>query len=804
MPHVADSYTFAQYFNRAAAAMGDKAPFDADYLERIKGYQDGTFPATTIASPSNPNSWDWVGNSNNDWYDVLFGGTAFSQEHSLSANGGTEKIQYYFSGNFMNQSGLVSFRPDKLKRYTITGKINAELFSWLHMNYSTKYMRKDYDKTSYLGNQIYQEMSKRWPTEPLYNPNGQVQNDQVAGLLNSGSDVTQTDWLYQQFQLVIEPIKGWKIFGEINYKTIDQFWHQDVFKMPKYAVDGSITYKGGYDVTSASEAAERTNFFNPNVYSEYFHSFNDTHHLKAMVGFQAEKNDWRKIGAKKNDLITESIPNISAATGKEIITNSNLEHWATAGFFGRVNYDYKERYLVEFNLRYDGTSRFAADKRWNWFPSVSAGWNLAREKFMEPLEKVINTLKIRGSWGELGNQNTESLYPYIQMMKFAAADKDSHWLIDNKRPNTSNAPDLISALLGWETMRSWNIGFDLGMFQNRLTLGFDYFNRKTLNMVGPAPTLPVILGTAVPKTNNADLVSRGFEVDVAWRDRIGSFQYGAHLLLSDDRQKILSYPNETGDLNTWRAGQYIGEIWGYETIGIAKTDQEMEAHLASLPNGGQNDLGNKWAAGDIMYRDLDENGLIHGGATISDPGDLKVIGNNAPRFKFGLDLDASWKGFDIRLFFQGVAKRDYWLDGNMFFGASGGQWGATCFTEHMDFFRKEGDEWGANLDSYFARPSFEAGKNQQKQTRYLQNAAYCRLKNFQIGYSVPANILQKIGVSSLRVFFSADNLFTITGLPSSFDPETLGTGYGADWGPVSTAKTYPLSRTYSTGFSVNF
>ncbi|WP_233587563.1 TonB-dependent receptor [Parabacteroides sp. AF18-52] len=805
MPHVADSYTFAQYFNRAAVAAGDTPAFDDDTMKRIEGYQNGTFTDTTIPSLSDPNTWDWVGNSNNDWYDLLFGNTAFSQEHSLSMNGGSEKFQYYLSGNFMDENGLMSYRPDNMKRYTMTAKINAELFPWLHVNYNTKFMRKDYDKTSYLGNQLYHELTKRWPTEPVLDPNGYILNDQISGLVNSGSDNTQTDWLYQQFQVVLEPIKGWKIFGEINYKTIDQFWHKHTYKLPKWQVDGSVFYKGGFDVTSAEESAERTNFFNPNVYTEYMKSFGGGHTMKVMVGFQAEQNKYRKLGAKKNDLITDNVPNISQATGQEKITDSKLEHWATAGFFGRVNYDYKERYLLEVNLRYDGTSRFAEDKRWNLFPSFSVGWNAAREEFMQPYEHIINTLKFRGSWGELGNQNTESLYPYMQLMKFTAADKDGKWLINNQRPNTSNAPDLVSALLGWETMRSWNIGVDLGFIQNRLTMSFDWFNRKTVNMVGPAPELPVILGTAVPKTNNADLLSRGFELDLSWRDQIGEVQYGAHLLLSDDRQKILKYPNETGSLNTWRAGEYMGEIWGFETIGIAKTDQEMSDHLATLPNGGQNEQGSKWAAGDIMYKDLDGDGVIHAGETITAPGDLKIIGNSTPRFKFGIDLDAAWKGFDIRVFLQGVAKRDYWLDGNMMFGASGGKWGSTVFTEHMDFFRQEGDAWGTNLDGYFPRPNFEGDKNQKKQTRYLQNAAYCRLKNFQIGYTIPSELTRRIGVQNLRLFFSADNLFTLTSLPNSFDPETLGTGYGADNNTAtSTAKTYPLSRTISTGFSVNF
>ena len=380
------------------------------------------------------------------------------------------------------------------------------------------------------------------------------------------------------------------------------------------------------------------------------------------------------------------------------------------------------------------------------------------------------------------------------------------WLINNSRPNTANAPDLISALLGWETMRSWNIGFDLGMLNNRLTVSFDWFNRKTINMVGPAPELPVTLGANVPKMNNADMQSTGFELDLGWRDRIKDFDYSVHLLLSDDRQKILKYPNTTGKINTWYVGKYNGDIWGFETIGIAKSQEEMDAHLASLPNGGQDALGVKWGAGDIMYRDLNGDGKISDGATLNDPGDKKVIGNTSPRFRFGLDLNASWKGIDVRLFFQGVAKRDAWLNDNMFWGATGGIWQSACFTSHLDFFREEGDDfWSANKDAYFPRILVDNfAKNQKTQTRYLQNAAYVRLKNLQIGYTIPAQITRKIGVSNLRVFFSGENLFTLTGLPGGFDPETINTGYGAKDGSNSSGKTYPLSRTFSTGFSVNF
>ena len=803
MPDVADSYTYATYFNKMQLNDGATAvQFDDERLQAIQDYLNGTITTTTKPNRQTPTIWDWIGNTNTDWYDVVFGGSAFSQEHSLSANGGTEKVQYYFSANYMGQEGLVAIRRDKLKRYTVTAKINAELFPWLKMSYNTKYMRKDYTQPTALGeNVLYHNMAKRWPMEPIFDPNGYPMSNTIYNPIMFGGDSsTQTDWLYQQFQVTAEPIKGWKIIGELNYKVIDDFGSTVNLKSPMHNVEGEVYYGDTWNTSKVTERSERTNYFNTNVYSEYFHSFNDTHNLKVMVGFQAELNKWRKLEASAMDLISEDIQDINAASGIQKINASAKNHWATAGFFGRINYDYKERYLFEMNMRYDGTSRFARDKRWNLFPSFSAGWNIAREAFMEDHLDIINTLKLRGSWGELGNQNTTSLYPYIQLMKFAAQDKDSHWLINNARPNTANAPDLISVLLGWERMRSWNIGLDLGMLNNRLTLSFDWFNRKTIDMVGPAPELPVILGTDVPKTNNTDMQSVGFELDLGWQDRIKDFSYGIHFLLSDDRQKILKYPNPTGNLNSYNAGHYMGEIWGFETVGIAKTDEEMNEHLAN----NKPDWGTKWGAGDIMYKDLDGDGRVTDGATLSEPGDKKIIGNSSPRFRFGLDLTASYKGFDIRAFFQGVMKRDAWLNDNMFWGATGGIWGSSCFTSHLDYFRPEGDVMGANLDAYFPRPLVDNyAKNQKVQTRYLQNAAYMRLKNLQIGYTLPNSITKKAGMSNVRIFFSAENLFTLTGLPEGFDPETIHTGYGSGDGTWS-SKTYPLSRTFSTGLSVNF
>lgn len=572
-------------------------------------------------------------------------------------------------------------------------------------------------------------------------------------------------------------------------------------KLEKYNVAGDIYYDNG-EKNSIYSYSERTNFFNTNIYSEYTRQW-DNHTLKGMVGFQAELNKYTKVGGKKEDLITENVPNINVATGTEY-AYGNKSHWATAGFFGRINYNYAERYLAEVNLRYDGTSRFASDKRWNLFPSFSLGWNIAREEFMEDFQDIFNTLKFRGSWGQLGNQNTVSLYPYIQTMPFYPVTNTNKntWLINGARYNGSTSPSLISSALTWETMSSWNIGFDLGMLNNRLNLSFDWFVRTTFDMVGPAPELPVTLGTAVPKMNNADLRSTGFELDLSWRDRISDFNYGIHFLLSDDRQKVLKYPNESGSFSTWREGQYLNEIWGLTTIGIAKSQEEMDAHLATTDQSPI-DPGT-WLEGDVMYADLNHDNQVTLGNTENDPGDKRLIGNSTPRFKFGLDLDASWKGFDIRLFFQGVAKRDWAFSSNhlVYWGNAGGVWNSAAFENNMDFYRADdgsyADWLGANTNAKFPRLTASA-KNRQTQTTYLENAAYIRLKNFQLGYTLPTSLTQKVGISKARIFFSAENLFTLTGLPSGIDPETLGNNN--DYGGQA---NYPLTRTFSTGISVNF
>ena len=466
------------------------------------------------------------------------------------------------------------------------------------------------------------------------------------------------------------------------------------------------------------------------------------------------------------------------------------------------------RYLAEINMRYDGSSRFRRGSRWQWSPSFSLGWNIAQEKFWESLTDIANTLKLRVSYGELGNKNTTAWYPTYRDMILKSSN--GTWLQDNQKPNTAEPGDLVSNSLTWEKVRTWDVGFDYGFFNNRLTGSFDYYIRYTDGMVGPAPELPSTLGTSAPKTNNCNLRTNGWELSIGWRDRLNSgLGYSATFTLSDAKTIVTSYPSNatnTIGLNKYVEGREIGEIWGLQTIGIAKSEEEMQAHLSSLPKGGQEAIGSKWSAGDIMYRDLNGDGKISKGAsTLDDHGDLKVIGNSTPRYFFGIDLNADWKGFDVRLFFQGVMKRDYWGKDNFcgyLFGARGDKdmWHARGLVEHQDYFRAQaigidGHELPANLDAYYPRPVFKEGaKNQETQSRYLQDASYIRLKNFQLGYTLPTKWMKNIGLTKCRVFVSGENLWTGTSLSSLFDPETISGGNGGN--------AYPLSSTWSFGLSL--
>ncbi|MDO5608933.1 MAG: TonB-dependent receptor [Capnocytophaga sp.] len=801
-PKMADSYSFALYFNDADVG---GTQFSDEKLQQILDFQNGT--RTQYAFVNSVNRWEMWDDAallpvaNTNWIDEHYKKTAYSKEHNLSVSGGTDKSQYYLSANFLDRDGLFRYAPESFDRYSLTGKINAQLSKRFSVGYSTRFVRENYEAPSYLQHNavFFHDIIRYWPIIPLKDPNGYfTQESKVLQLTEGGRQKSEKDWLYMQLSSTFDITGNWNLIAEFNYKTYNEFLHNDY--LTTYAYDASrVPFVIENQNSAVSEYVYKDNFFNPNIYSNYSLDLDGGHEFKFMAGFQSELLKSRNLGASRQGIISPMVPVLDKTTTNPRITNGGYGHWATAGFFGRVNYNYKGRYLLEVNGRYDGTSRFLKDQRWKFFPSVSAGWNIAQENFWEPMQDAVSTLKLRASWGELGNQNMNNWYPFYSSM--GIWQNAGQWILGETRPNISGQPALVSSLLTWETIRSWNIGLDVTALNNRLTATFDYFKRYTDNMIGPAPELPPTLGIAVPKTNNADMVSSGFELSLSWRDRIGDdFSYGVAVLLSDARQKILKYPNPSFNLNQWYEGRYVGEIWGYTTIGIAKTQAEMDAHLATT---NQNRLGSNWSAGDIMYADLDGDGAVSNGENrLGNSGDLSIIGNSTARYNYGITLDAAYKGFDARLFLQGVGKRDYATGGSYFWGASGGKWQTVVFQEHLDYFRDDPNHpLGLNTDSYYPRADWSGGgnRNRQTQTRYLQDASYLRVKNVQVGYSIPREMLANTGLENCRIYVSGENVMTFTKLSKLYDPEMLGIGYGNEG-----AKTYPLSKTWSLGVNITF
>lgn len=807
MPDMANSYEFVNLFDDAEYNGSGKHLYTDEYRQFVYDFMTGKSDDYIWGNGSG-GKWNYDYSANNvNWLKEYYRNTAPSQEHNVSVSGGSDKMTYYLSANYMTQEGFMRYGTEDYDRYTITAKISAQLTKALKVDYSNRWVRTDYERPTYMNDDFYNHILRRArPVRAVYDPNGYLMSDinYIGVMRDGGRHNEQKDAMAQQLKITVTPLKNWNIIGEMNIKTDNNWNHWEQFVVYSHYKDNpenTYTALTSANKDQVSEYSLKTTYLNPTVYSNYNFSLKEKHNFTVLGGFQAEIMKYRDMEGARTGLVTTDVPVLNLTTDADSYTLKGLyKNWKNAGFFGRINYDYNGKYLVEGNLRYDGSSRFRRGNRWILTPSFSLGWNVARENFWEKLADVVEVFKLRVSYGELANQNTTSWYPTYQTL--GVTTNGGKWLQNGALTSVASVPGLISTSLSWEKIKNTNIGFDFGALNNRLTGSFDYFWRKTKNMVGPGVELPAILGATVPSTNNTDLTTFGWELSIGWRDKVGELGYGVKLNISDNQTRIDKYPNPTNSLSKYMAGELTGDIYGYTTIGIAKTQEEMDAHIASLPKGGQTAIGSKWEAGDIMYADINGDGKIDNGSnTLDDMGDLKKIGNNTPRFRTGITLDAQWKGFDFSMFWQGVLKRDFDPGENsmVFWGTTGsGQWWSTSFKDHMDYFRAEdtASPLGANVNAYYPRPLFN-NKNHKTQTAYLQNAAYMRLKNLQLGYTLPKSLINKIGLQNVRVYVSGENLLTITGLSDTMDPETAG--IGKQGGTV-----YPLSRVYSFGLSVNF
>lgn len=813
LPSFVDSYTWATAYNQAAANAGINAIYSDEQMDRIRGYIDGSYPYEY--DPENPINNIWAGrrngNANYDWPHVLMGNTAFNQKHNVNISGGNEKNQFYVSGGYVEQNGLYNWGNDKFQRYNFMTNYNTEITSWLKFNSSVKYA---YNKSDYpmgyttVGREhLFDGMFTFAPMMPFYNINGTVQSPLVRNLQSSGRDKGFTNDFFITLGGELEPIKGWKTVFTFNHNN--QGYRSTSNPKPVPVELGTGEFGNiGKAVLGYQSSFSQNIYTMMNAVTSYETNFGD-HYFKALAGYEQEYRFYTGLTGTGSNLISGEVPSISTSLGERSLDDL-IYHWATQGVFSRVNYNYKEKYLFEFSARYNGSSRFSPDNRWGFFPSGSIGYAISEENFWDPIRGFADFFKIRASYGALGNQNVTTSgsqnvrnYRYLSTIPTGS---QLNWIINNERPAYASVPALISSDLTWETITSVNVGLDAGFLDNRLNLTFDWYNRVTSDMVGPAFSLPYQLGSAAPRTNNAELSTKGYELVISWKNNPSvDFSYNASLSFGDNRSKILKYRNDEGIIDNWYEGKIVGEVWGLESDGLIQTAGEEMAD--------QSRYHSQWGPGDMKYRDLNGDGVINEGQrTLANHGDLTIIGNTQPRYNIGITGGMTWKNLDFSMFWQGVGRQDYYpdLNSSIFWGAIANWPGSAMFKDsyNLDYWRPadETNFLGPNTDSFLPKPYFtaETNKNRQVQSQYLISAAYLRLRNLQIGYTIPDELLNRVNISRLRIYFSGENLLLLTSLPKVMDPETMIASDPSFGGYRTTGQIYPNTKSFSFGLNLTF
>lgn len=736
---------------------------------------------------------------NTDWWDELYK-TSFSQIYTANISGGNDRTTYYASVSMNDQGGILKAGDDKYNKCNANVNISSNITKWLNVSAKIAHTYTDelhptggttaMNSTAYSGLSSYSGMMKGdlSPLMPVKHPDGHYAGqggytNPVAIMEQGGNAQYKQNDLWMTGAVKITPIKGLVINADYTWNFYGKSSNQHVQNFYDYtAVPGTENY---YPWTNPSSVTVTNNddYYNAfNAFAEYTFSLKEKHNFKVMVGYNQENKHKKYHYAGRKNLIDSSNPSLNLAYG-DMAMNGSETHWSVNGFFARINYDYKGKYLLELNGRYDGSSKFPHGDRYAFFPSASVAWRVSEEKFWEPIRGWFDNFKLRASYGSLGNQALdESRYGNFPYLATYGINTKYGALLNGTRPVAVSVPGLVSASFTWETVNQIDFGFDASFFGGRLNTSFDWYRRNTKDMLTAGQALPAVLGTSVPQENAADMKTVGWEVSLEWNDRLSNgFGYHIKGVLSDYQARITKFSNPTKLLGTHYVGEKLNEIWGYVSNGLFQSDEDAKAADQSYLSGGS------WGAGDVKYEDLNNDGKIDiGKNTLDDSGDRKIIGNSTPRYSYGITAGFDYKGFDFEMFWQGIGKRDYWLGGSQFWGFTD-EW-CTPLTSSLDYWTED------NRDAYFPRLHHYGvnGGNHQVSTRYLQNAAYLRLKNVVLGYTIPRSITEKVKISRLRVFVQGENLLTSTPLIDSYDPETLNN------------MTYPINKKISVGLNLTF
>ena len=759
---------------------------------------------------------------NFDWYNYIFNFAQPTWNHNLSVNGGTEKMNYMISGGMNDHDGLYALSTDKYSTRTLMAKFNAEVTPWLKVFstaslFKSKYKQAgyDYEDGGNVANLAFHAMPWIVPVNPdgtnvyiLPNSNNKPA-DGFAAMLRTGNGFTQVGKTEQTYAIgaVLKLMEGLEFTGKITYRN---------YAKEKLARSASFVYarKPGQELTAngwpfnnrLKDGRDTYENYVYDFYANFHRTFANVHNVSAVVGTNYERGHYKFVEPSGRDLTSEVLNDLSLSTGDKSVKSSQNE-FALMGYFARLSYDYAGKYLVEANMRYDGTSRFPRNHRWGFFPSLALGWRISEEAFFEPVRPTISNLKLRASVGSLGNQitdnsakfNNNTFYPYMRLITLKPTT-NLNYIFDNAQAVYASLGAPTSGSLTWETIVTQNVGLDVGFFNNRLSLVLDVYSRTTKDMLAAARALPAVYGYNAPYENNGELRTNGFELVVGWNDKFNlagkPFYYGVNLTLADSKTKITKFKgNESKVLGQDYEGMEWGEIWGYRIKGIYQSDQE------AIDRGvDQSFLGTRFTdkAGDLIFDDVDGSTKIdQGKGTLEDHGDLVRIGNAMPRYNYGITVNMAWMGFDFSMFWQGIGKQNVYPGGNnMLF------WGpyARAYSSFIpeDFPNKVWSE--NNRNAYFPRPVADLARSfamSRPNDRYLQNLAYCRLKNLTVGYTLPKTLTKKVYLEKVRLYFSGENLFITSKLKSDYiDPEQMMHD--------TNGRVYPFSKTFSFGLDVSF
>ena len=725
VPDILDSYTHQLASNMQTQMTGGTVtPWMETLLAAKKKYMEDPRPENAwIYNEGSTTNMTWVANMNP--YEIGVRDWTPMQRHNVAISGGSAKTRYYISLGYQRQEGMYAINTDVQNRYNINMNVNSEITKWFDVSAKISWNTSNYNEP-YMNPQkgsvwsaMKNEPNRNLNMPIMTGPNDPIPNtwtDNILGWLAYGA-TQQTKNTNAVFNITptITICPELNIKAELSYRPTEYF-QKRVIPTREYVVDTWASTSNTHTYPSSIyEENRHSDYYTINAYATFNKAFGD-HNVTLLGGFNQEWYYYRQLWGQNEDILTNELPTLGNTTGAQYAGDSE-EHWAIRGAFVRANYDYKGRYLAEFSGRYDGTSRFPKDSRFKFFPSFSLGWRLSEEQFMENTRHWLDNLKVRGSWGSLGNQDVAN-YAYIA--SYGAPDY-IYWVMNGEQLMGMSPTAIIANDLTWETATTLDFGIDASVLNNRLEATFDWYTRRTTDILMDGTKLPAVLGASVPKRNSGELKTNGWELSLKWRDQLANgIRYDVGFVLSDYQSEVISFtgnPNKL--LSTLYDGMKMGEIWGYETVGILQEDDftidENGKYILIGPD--QSKVQSTIYPGDVRYADLDGNGEISpGSSTVDDPGDRKIIGNSTPRFQYGITGNISWKNFDLNIFFQGIGKRDIWISDNVYWGGSGtaGNW------------EMYNNSWTPErTDAKF--PMYAGRISSITQSGYLINAAYLRL-----------------------------------------------------------------------------